>query len=119
MEFMQRHNLPESLESVITHFAKELESFKDYEFVGDVRTQGFVGAIEFVKDKKTKTPFDIRERFAFNLCRKALNSGLIIRPLGDVIYFMPPYIITEDQLDNILYLTHKAVKEMTHEYTNS
>ena len=55
-------------------------------------------AIELVKDKKTREPFDKSERLGHRVYRHGLTAGVLLRPLGDVIYFMPPYVITPDEI---------------------
>lgn len=69
--------------------------------VAEVRQTGMVLAIEMVRDKATKTPFDWRERRGIQVYRHTLTQGALLRPLGDTIYFMPPYIITPEQIDHL------------------
>jgi adenosylmethionine---8-amino-7-oxononanoate aminotransferase len=71
-----------------------------------------IGAIELVKDKAAKEPFPAAERFVFTVARKALEHGLLIRPLGDVIYFIPAFIITEKQIDDMFSRLHRSLTEV-------
>ena len=50
-------------------------------------------AIELVRDKTTREPYPWRERRGLRLYRHALGRGVLLRPLGNVIYFMPHYVI--------------------------
>lgn len=111
IDLITNYNIPASLQNTIERFASKLKEFLNYEIVGDVRSLGMVGAIELVKNKATKEKLPPDSRFAYKLSLKAREFGLLIRPLGDVIYFMPPFTITNDQMDNMLFLTHKALKE--------
>ncbi len=111
LELIGEHDIPASLEARSSQLAQLLQTFYDYDIVGDVRALGMVGAIELVADRVTKERLPARKRIPFNICRNALKRGLLIRPLGDVIYFMPPYITTEEQLDHIVRVTHEAFKE--------
>ena len=56
-------------------------------------------AIELVKNKATREPFPWQERRGLKVYQYALTQGVLLRPLGNVIYFMPPYVITEDELE--------------------
>jgi adenosylmethionine-8-amino-7-oxononanoate aminotransferase len=56
-------------------------------------------AIELVKDKKTREPFDKAERLGHRVYRHGLTAGVLLRPLGDVMYFMPPYVISLDEIE--------------------
>jgi len=88
-----------------------LESFKDLPLVGDVRYIGMIGAIELVKDKKTKKPFNIKERIGLKVYQQGLKQGLILRPLGNVVYLYLPLSIRVFELQRILNKTFKLLKE--------
>lgn len=87
-----------------------LGKFKNLKNVGDVRQLGMVAAIELVKNNETKESFDYMLRMAKKICDLAQQKGLIIRPLGDVIYFMPPYVITLDEIDFMLDVAYDSIK---------
>jgi adenosylmethionine-8-amino-7-oxononanoate aminotransferase len=67
--------------------------------VGDVRVIGGVGAIELVTDKQTKSAGGYLDEIGPRLAAMFLARGLLLRPLGNVVYFMPPYVITEDEVE--------------------
>jgi adenosylmethionine-8-amino-7-oxononanoate aminotransferase len=70
--------------------------------VGDVRVLGGVGAIELVSDKTTKTAGGYLDQIGRGLSSAFLERGLLLRPLGNVLYFMPPYVITDDEVDWVI-----------------
>ncbi len=92
----------ERLERLIPVFHKNLEKFRELPFVGDVRYIGMLGAFELVVDKKTKEAFNPKERMGYKVYKKGLEIGLILRPLGDVIYLFPPLSIKEDEMLEVL-----------------
>jgi adenosylmethionine-8-amino-7-oxononanoate aminotransferase len=63
--------------------------------VGDVRVIGGVGAIELVTDKTTRDAGGYLDAIGPRLAAAFLDRGLLLRPLGNIVYFMPPYVITE------------------------
>ena len=73
--------------------------FADHPHVSDVRQCGMIAAVEFVANKETRQTFPWRERRHLRLYRHALEHGVLLRPLGNVIYFMPPYVINENDID--------------------
>lgn len=75
-----------------------LEKAKNCPQVGEVRSLGMLTAIELVKDPTTKEGFPWQERVGYNIYQIALKKGLLLRPLGNVLYFMPPLCITEEQI---------------------
>ena len=74
------------------------KKFAGQPHVGEVRHLGCVSAIQLVKDVKTKENFDWKDRTGFQIFRKSITKGAYLRNLGDVIYFMTPYVITEDEM---------------------
>ena len=88
------------------------EKFADYKNVGEVRHIGLVNAIELVKDKKTKEPFDSKLRLGYQIYKKALKKGVLLRPLGDIIYFNPPLIIEEPDMDFVTDVALECMKEV-------
>lgn len=70
----------------------------DHPQVGDVRQHGMILAVEMVKEKATREPYPWQERRGLRVYRHALRHGALLRPLGNVVYFMPPYVIEEAQL---------------------
>ena len=76
----------------------------------EVRQIGMIAAIELVQDRKTRTPFDWRERRGLKIFEHALANGVLLRPIGNVIYFIPPYVITPDE---IRFMVETATQAMT------
>jgi adenosylmethionine-8-amino-7-oxononanoate aminotransferase len=70
----------------------------EHPHIGDVRQRGMILAIEMVKNKSTREPYPWQERRGLAVYRYALEQGVLLRPLGNVIYFMPPYVIDEQQI---------------------
>ncbi|MFP4682174.1 MAG: adenosylmethionine--8-amino-7-oxononanoate transaminase [Ectothiorhodospira sp.] len=75
-----------------------LAPLEDHPHVGDVRQHGMIAAVEMVKDKSTREPYPWQERRGLAVYRHALERGALLRPLGNVAYMMPPYVITEEQI---------------------
>jgi adenosylmethionine-8-amino-7-oxononanoate aminotransferase len=70
----------------------------DHPHVAEVRQAGMILAIELVRDKASRTPYPWQERRGLRVYRHALERGVLLRPLGNVVYFMPPYVISEDEI---------------------
>lgn len=88
------------------------ETFLPHKNVGEVRSIGLINAIELVKDKKTKEPFDSKLRTGYQIYKKALKNGVLLRPLGDVIYFNPPLIIEKNDMDFVVEKANKCMKDI-------
>ena len=79
-----------------------LERFKRHPNVGDVRCCGLLAGVELVRDVKTKEPLDPQQRVGHKITVAARRFGIFTRPLGDVLVFMPPYVIPEDELERLV-----------------
>jgi 4-aminobutyrate--pyruvate transaminase len=79
-------------------FQAGLRRFADHPLVGEVRGIGLVGAIELVKDKATKEPFDPKQGVAMKTVSFAQEHGVILRAILDSVAFCPPLIATEAEI---------------------
>ncbi len=81
------------------HLAAKLAPLADHPHVADVRQTGMIAAVELVRDKATRAPYPAAERRGLRVYRHGLERGAVLRPLGNVVYFMPPFCITPDEID--------------------
>lgn len=88
------------------------EKFADYKYVGEIRHIGLINAIELVEDRNSKKSFDSKNRFGYQIYKKALQKGVLLRPLGDIIYFNPPLIIEEPDMDFVTDVALECMKEV-------
>lgn len=91
---------------------KKVESIlDDIPYLGEYRQIGMIGAIELVKNKDTKEEFEWEKRVGYNIYKIALKKGVLLRPLGNIIYFMPPYVINEKEIDLIVNTARESIRE--------
>lgn len=81
----------------------------DHPHVAEVRQTGMILAIETVKDRKSGERYDWRERRGLRAYEYALSQGALLRPIGNVIYLMPPYVIEPGQVDWLAGVARGAV----------
>jgi adenosylmethionine-8-amino-7-oxononanoate aminotransferase len=112
LAIIREQNIPASLSEKISFFQKGLQRFWNLDIVGDVRAIGMIGAVELVRNRITKEKLPAEKRIAFRACQKALEDGVLIRPLGDVIYFVPAYIISGEEMDLMFEATMNAIKNV-------
>ncbi len=86
--------------------ARELES---HPHVAEVRQTGMIVGIEMVRDKTTREPYPWQERRGLRVYRHALERGVVLRPVGNVVYFMPPYVITPDEIDLMVTVAREGI----------
>ena len=88
------------------------EKFLSHKNVGEIRSIGLINAIELVKNKETKEPFDGKLRTGYQIYKKALQKGVILRPLGDIIYSNPPLIIERKDMDFVTDVALECLNEV-------
>lgn len=116
LNIIKDENIIEKAVEKAKYFNKIIkEKFIQLENVGEVRSIGLINAIELVKDKQTKEPLNYKNRTGYQIYKKALEKGVILRPLGDVIYFNPPLIIERDDMDYVTDVALKCTKEILSE----
>ena len=103
------------LEPRAARLADRLTEFAALPHVGDVRQCGLIAGVELVLDKVTKEPYPWTRQVGARVCARARDSGLLIRPLGDVLVIMPPLAIHLEQLDEMLDVMIECVREITEE----
>lgn len=79
--------------------------------VAEVRQTGMILAVELVADRASRTPFPAADRRGLRAYRHALDRGVLLRPLGDVLYWMPPYCVGEEELALLADVTRTAIGE--------
>jgi len=85
----------------------------EHPHVAEVRQTGMILAIEMVADGKSRRPFAASERRGLRAYRHALENGVVLRPLGDILYWMPPYCVGEEELLRLAEVTRGAIDEAT------
>ena len=84
------------------HFA---ETIRNEPFVREVRQQGTIIAIE-LNTEENSSYFNSIRNDVYKFC---LDNGVLLRPLGNVLYIMPPYCITPDELENVYQVIKKVI----------
>ena len=83
----------------------------NHRHVADVRQAGMIVAFEFGRDGDKSDPFDPAARFGLHAYRAALDRGVLLRPLGDILYWMPPYTIDDDGLELLADTTRAVIDQ--------
>ena len=101
------------LEAKIAAARSKLATFKELRHVGEVRQQGLMVGIELAENKAKKVPFSWDRAMGAKVCKKAREYGLIIRPIGSVVVFMPPLISTVVEIELMVDIIYKSIQQVT------
>ena len=113
LDLLERDNVIEANKALSAHMAKATAHFIDHPHVAEVRQTGMGLAIEMVKDKATKEAYPWQERRGIRVYQHALKNQAMLRPLGSVVYFMPPYVITPEQIDHLASVAWEGIQLAT------
>jgi adenosylmethionine-8-amino-7-oxononanoate aminotransferase len=110
LEIFQQNNVIENNKRLAAIMQQMTVHFIEHAHISEVRQTGMIVAIELVKNKQTREPYPWQERRGLKVYQYALSKGVLLRPLGNVIYFMPPYIITEAELLLIAKVAFESIQ---------
>jgi 4-aminobutyrate--pyruvate transaminase len=96
-------------------FAARIRALGSHPLVGDARAVGLVGAIELMADPLHRIPFDPGFKVGARVVQRALEQGVILRPLDDVVSFCPPLIIDAAELDFLFDVVGRALDQVAAE----
>jgi 4-aminobutyrate--pyruvate transaminase len=99
LEIYEEDELLNHVRALAPHFAARIMELTSHPLVGHGRAAGLVGAIELMADPAQKVPFDPALKVGARLVEHALDYGVILRSLGDIISFCPPLIIKRPEID--------------------
>ena len=108
----EQHILETAAENAKWLTAELDKAFAHHPNVGEIRHIGLIHAIELVKDPATKEPLDAKKRTGYAIYKKALERGLVLRPLGDILYFNTPLNITREELSTAIELAHESITDI-------
>ena len=113
LKIMKEENILENAAKKATYFHNALQAtFGKHKNIGEIRPIGLINAMELVTDKAKKTGFDSNLRIGYEIYKKALTHGLLLRPLGNVIYFNPMLNIATEDLDKAVALAKQSMDEI-------
>jgi adenosylmethionine-8-amino-7-oxononanoate aminotransferase len=85
----------------------------DHPHVAEVRQTGMILAIEMTADKARRIPYPWQERRGLTVYRYALTREVLLRPIGNVVYLMPPYVITAAEIDLLAEVAAEGIERAT------
>ena len=118
LDIVEREDLAGKARDVGGYFQDRLKAtFAQMPIVGEVRGIGMLGALEFVADRSAKTRFNPALKVGARISKAARDRGLIARamPHGDILGFAPPLVTTRDEIDEIVGIAEKAVRQVVDE----
>lgn len=113
LEILQRDQMLAKAAEKAVYLHEQLEkALGSHKNVGEIRHIGLINALELVIDRESKRPFPASKRIGWQIFRVALELGLVLRPIGDVLYFNPPLTIDKATIDKAVARCATAVEKI-------
>jgi adenosylmethionine-8-amino-7-oxononanoate aminotransferase len=121
LEIMERERLWENAAAMGSRLFEGLrQAFDGHPHAGDIRGgKGLLAAVELVEDPASKQNFAADRKVAPRVQAEMMKRGVVtrVRPvagphpaLGDSVFFAPPLVVTEKEIDRLVSVTRDAVK---------
>jgi len=105
LDIFEKEDILEKNRAKSKYIKERLKPFLELKNVKEVRSLGMVSAIELKGYEPSK-------RIGLRVYKYGLKNGVLLRPLGSVIYFMPPYIIEKEEIDLMIDVAFKAISNL-------
>jgi adenosylmethionine-8-amino-7-oxononanoate aminotransferase len=115
LNIFEDEHILDSIKPNIKLLSDAKSTFEQHPHIGEMRQCGMIAALEMVQDKTDKTPYPWQQRRGFEVYKHALSLGALLRPLGNVVYFMPPLTIEPQQLEKLLDIAMASINYVTGE----
>jgi adenosylmethionine-8-amino-7-oxononanoate aminotransferase len=101
LDIFEQDGILESNRALAAEMAAATAHLRDHPHVAEVRQTGMILAVEMVRDKSSREPYAWQERRGLRIYRHGLENQALLRPLGNVSYLMPPYVIEPEQIRHL------------------
>ncbi len=103
LDIFENENVIEKNRVTAKYMGKKLQKFKNLENVASIRQTGMICVVEL-------KGYTSEQRIGLKVYQYGLDNGVFLRPLGHIVYFMPPYIITNKEIDKMMDTAYEAIK---------
>ncbi len=105
LDIFENESIIEKNRSKIEFLSCELKKFKELENVKEVRQRGMIAAVEL-------KGYNPEQRIGLEIYKYALKNEVLLRPLGNVVYFMPAYTISDEQMRLMTDVAYRGIKRL-------
>jgi len=105
LDLFERDNVLEMNKQKSEYIWQKMQKFKNLNNVKEIRQTGMISAVEMID-------YPWQERKGLRVYEYGLKNGVLLRPLGNVIYFMPPFIINYEEIDKMIDVAYEGIKKI-------
>ena len=105
LDIFENNNIIAKNKELADYMSQKLQKFLQLPNVAQIRQTGMVCVVEL-------QGYDAKERIGLKVYEYGLQHGVLLRPLGHIVYFMPPYVITKEEIDIMMDTAYEAIKNL-------
>ena len=105
IDIFENENIIEKNRILAEYMSEKLQKFTTLANVKEIRQTGMVAAVEL-------QGYTAQQRIGLKVYTYGLEHGVLLRPLGNIVYFMPPYIITKEEIDVMMDVAYEAIEAL-------
>jgi lysine--8-amino-7-oxononanoate aminotransferase len=113
LKLLEERSMVEGVRAKAAYVERKLAALCDRPHVGEIRQKGLMIGIELVRDKRSREPYDWAERIGVRTSLRAKELGMLTRPLGNVVVFIPPLASTEAELGAMSDILAESIIDVT------
>ncbi|MUT67958.1 adenosylmethionine--8-amino-7-oxononanoate transaminase [Paenibacillus sp. NEAU-GSW1] len=113
LKLFEERGIVEGVKKKASFVEHKLEALIERPHAGEIRQKGLMIGIELVRDKSSREPYDWADRIGVRTAMRARELGMLTRPLGNVVVFIPPLASTEEELDAMTDILTKSIVDVT------
>jgi adenosylmethionine-8-amino-7-oxononanoate aminotransferase len=118
LDIFEQDDVISANRALASHMGQAFAHLAEHPNVAEVRQTGMALAVEMVQDKASKTAYPWQERRGLKVYQHALKRGALLRPLGNVVYLLPPYVITPEQIDFLAEVASEGIDLATRSHVS-
>ena len=109
LDMFDSENIIEENQTTAKFMGEAFAHLNDHPQIAEVRQTGMVLAAEMVSDKKNRVPYPWQERRGLKVYQHGLKNECLLRPIGNVVYLMPPYVIDREQISHLAKIATEGI----------
>ena len=109
LDLFESDNTVEKNKALADVISKSFAHLIDHPHISEVRQTGMVLAAEMSANKETREPYPWQQRRGLAVHQHGLKNECLLRPLGNVVYIMPPYVITPDEIEHLAKIATEGI----------
>ncbi|MEE9494009.1 MAG: adenosylmethionine--8-amino-7-oxononanoate transaminase [Gammaproteobacteria bacterium] len=109
LDIFEQQPVLENNRKLAATMADACSIFQEHPHISDIRQTGMIMALEMSPDKTRQAAYPWQQRRGLKVYQHGLSQGMLLRPLGNVVYFMPPYVISEDEIRQMVEVAHQGI----------